>query len=417
MFALNVGYRSIAADLESLNGVVILPAENFSHRSAPTSEFQKVFLDPQLYLAGLELRSCAATCARLSSHPWFQVSDVPELSATMKTKEWQEIVRGVTQSNWRAALPPDPEKACVDAINFQMGARCSHIILPSPLIERREDEAAIQAEWLDIALEVASQIEPTQPLLATVALEESVINEESFQPTGFLDTVVDQVTSRAGISGVYIVISQTQREHPFQASRKVNKAYLHLTKKFSAAGIQTIIINFADVFGTVCVGAGATTIANGPSQSLRRLCLKGFEDSQFGRALPRFYSNRTVSEYLSQTDLSHVTRENLLRRIEDSTIFSNSLLKALGAGGSAATVPEWAESQNNVTASSKHFVQSQINFVSYLKGEKDRRSKVAEWLDDAEMYQSLLLQKIGSTFPDKRAPVGEWINIVREVLS
>src|SRR5690606_36938109 len=131
-----------------------------------------------------------------------------------------------------------------DAIEFQLNLGCNQVILPAPLISEREDEAATLGEWLDHGLAVGEEMEVGQPLLATIAVEESVLRNNAFEDGGFLDAVVDQVASREGIEGVYIVVLQTLAEHPFTADSSVLRAYLHLCRRFRDVGYTTIIVNF-----------------------------------------------------------------------------------------------------------------------------------------------------------------------------
>src|SRR5579863_3782905 len=298
MFALNLGYRwNFASTTAGIHDVIYLPQGNSRPRllRAPRGEAQGVLFDPQLYLAGLDANQCAKACVRLASFPWFGAHELqPFDSGTQKLTEWEAVSREVIAEHWTSA-PPDEEAAiataCRDAIEFQLELGCSAILLPSPLITEREDEAQVPARWLDAATEAANELEVGQPLLASVALADTALNDAAFLPAGFLDTVVDQVSSRSGLDGVYIVIAQTEMRHPFQTDARVNRAYLHLCRAFSYIDYDTIVTNFADVFGLVCLGMGATGLATGQSHALRRLALSGLEDESFGKALPHLYSH------------------------------------------------------------------------------------------------------------------------------
>ena len=166
--------------------------------------------------------------------------------------------------------------------------RVSFVILPSPLITEREDEAQTQAQWLDAGLDAARNLEVEQPVLATIVLHEAVLNDTSFDPTGFLNTIIDQVTARENVDGVYVVVAQDGgAAHLFEADVRVLRAYLHIVRSCVDRQYETIITNFADVFGLLCMGAGATAVASEPSHSLRRLSMAGFHEQGGGHALPQ----------------------------------------------------------------------------------------------------------------------------------
>src|SRR5690606_33689142 len=103
------------------------------------------------------------------------------------------------------------------AIETQAEIGCSSVILPAPMLTAREDEGASTVEWTRAGVGAAKSLGCTLPLLATVALDERVLNDAAFNPLGYLDAIVSQVSACPGISGVYIVIAQGgDPEHPFK---------------------------------------------------------------------------------------------------------------------------------------------------------------------------------------------------------
>lgn len=419
MFSLNLGYYlDYGTTFNDLNGVVQQAGSNYSHRFLDNGDHNRILFDPQLYLSSLNVEEAKKACARLSSYTWFQIEDVPLKEDFQKIKEWQAAVQSNAESKWQGRIPADVRKSCEDCINFQIEINCSHIILPSPLITERENEGTVQAEWLDCALEILNEIEPTQPSLATIAIDEGALNPNSFNRGGFLDTIVDQYSSRIeDISGVYIVINQTHAKHPFETSKLVNKAYLYLTKKFSQIGTTNIYINYADLFGIACCAFGANSFITGKSQSLRRLSMKGMGDSGGGIALPHYYSHKSFSEYLSETELDKIIEKKLFRRIKDDTAFSSSLHAAIQTGNTASLVPKWAENQSNVAASSAHFISRLIKEGAGLDLIGTTPDIVKNDFTDADVEQTYLQRKIGSGFPNKSAPLAEWIEIIEEIES
>lgn len=405
MYLLNVGYRwKLATSLDDLDGVVILPSGNDSERllRSKQHEFKRMLFDPQLYLAELDAEKCTLTCARLATYSWFSTPGLPVFdSSEMKRRDWEKEVRKNVAKKWPAKPvegEDDTYQACLNCLELQCKISCTHLILPSPLILEREDESATQAMWLDKALEVASELEVAQPLLATVAVSDTVLNEESFTETGFLDTVVDQITARDGIDGVYIVVAQSTDDHPFATADKVNHAYLHLTRAFAERGYDFVIPNFVDLLGLACTAVGANSFASDASQSRRRLSLPAFrEDTQGGKALPHFYSHTVAAELRTEADLDRIVKKRLLSRIRDKTEYSENLLEELSAGGSAANLPAWAESQNNLAAAQKHFVTRLAAEKKKLirKPLRERPDQIREWLETAAANNLLLNKRLG----------------------
>jgi hypothetical protein len=203
VFLLNLAYHlGVGAEIDGINSAIVLPAENHSYRFDGLPEHSKLLMDPQLYLAGLDIGTCQKTCEHLATYPWFQINDIPSLEDGQKKTDFRKLVATAIAGKWRGRIPEDVFASCFSAVQFQVANKCTHIILPSPLITAREDEAAIQAEWLDEGLRAIEEIEPTQPVLATVAIDEGALNESCFADGGFLDTVVDQYSAREGYAVV-----------------------------------------------------------------------------------------------------------------------------------------------------------------------------------------------------------------------
>ncbi len=423
MFLLNRGYRrTINDEIERIGGSVLLPYGNVSEKLLRMpQEYARVLVDPQLYLADLSIAECERACARLATYPWFGVTGLPEFdSAEVGLRDWENRVREVVRRRWPGRPPrgADIGNASVSAVEFQLQMRVSFVVLPSPLITEREDEAQTQAEWLDAGITAATALEVEQPVLATIALHESAINDAAFQPAGFLDTIIDQVTARDEVDGAYILIAQDGgAAHPFETDRRVLQAYLHLVRACAARPYQTIITNFADVFGLVCLGAGATAVATGPSHSLRRLSLAGFHEQGGGRPLPQYYSHPCVAEFLPETHLSAVIARNrgALRRVRDITDYSASLIDALERGQSAADVPAWAEGQNNVAEAQRHFIAriaEETHALTRRREPNERAEHVRGWLEDAIATRLFLQSRFGDLgLVGRYAPADEWLDL------
>lgn len=427
MFLLNVGGKwTLATEVEEVKGAVFLAAANgnvrFTRKASP--ELSRVLIDPQLYLAGLDRTKCGKACGRLATHPWFRVPDLPEFdSGVSGVRDWQKEVETIAATTWPGRPPEgaDIEPACRSAVECQLGFGCTHVILPAPLIREREEEGTTLAAWLDAGLSAAAELEIGQPLLATVAVSDATLNEDAFKTSGFLDSLVDHVTAREGLAGVYIVIAQAGvAVHPLQLPELVRRAYLHLSKAFREGGVEMIVVNFADVFGFACSVVGATDVASGPSQSTRRLNLNAFRDDQYGLAVPQYYSHRVIGEFKTETDLNRLLAKKLLRRVDDGTEtpYSEDLLEALRQGRTAADLPPWAESQNNLGAAQRHFVSRlATEGAKFRKLTRTKRETlVRDWLEDAEAGVLYLKKRLSTPVIGTTAPAASWLEQLDAVL-
>lgn len=419
MFFLNLGWSwATASAIDDLRGVVILPASNSMARVTRNArpEARRVLLDPQLYLAGLDAGECSKVCARLASFPWFGVAGLPEFdSAVMSRKEWDAAMQAAVVRRWRRRAPDGDDVAtcAASAVEVQIQAGCTHIILPAPLCSEREDQGETLGAWLDGGIEAAEEADTGRPLIATIAVDEATLNDAAFVSGGFLDALMDQVTARGSLNGVYVVVSQVSAIHPFESSAAVQRAYAHVTTAARRAGLEFIITNFADVFGLACLATGASDFATGPSQSLRRLSLAAFRNDGFGRALPHLYTHAVIAEYLPESDLPRIVERRLLARVEDETSESAPLLAAIRRRESAATVAAWAESPNNVTASQLHFLLRLIEEERRLRrlGLPDRQQAVQDWLESAAANALYINSRIADPpLRGRVAPAQQWLD-------
>lgn len=417
MFLLNLGYKWTFAQLDGLKGAVVLPCGNSRprvERDHP-GDFQTLLFDPQLYLAGIEVEPRVKTCARLAGYPWFGVRKVANFDSGLeKRKDWEAKLRDQVLNHWPGRASSDLAKSASSAVEFQMEFGCTSVILPTPLVDEREDEASLIGTWLDAGLEAAEELETPQPLLASVALAEHTLTERAFDAGGLIEAVVDQVTARPNIDGVYIVVVQSgAAAHPFEASAAVARAYLHLSRDFAAVGMRQILTNFADLVGLAAMGVGATGFGSGQSSSLRGVYADGFRDEGGGIALPHYYSHKSATEYRTESDLGRIVKKRLFRRIADETQASAPLVAALRGGGSASSLPNWVESQNILAAAHQHYLERLLAEGATLhKARKNQRlDAVLEWLEAAEGTIAMLDKRLGERV-GRAATVDLWRDII-----
>jgi hypothetical protein len=171
MFLLNLGYRwNLPSALNNLEGVIVLPSHNNSARvlrEPPGHDLRRVLFDPQIYMSTINQVGRLKICGRLATYPWFDVPGINDFeSGSMRRTEWEAEVRSHVELEWPGAPPADVEKTAIQAVDFQTQIGTTHILLPSPLIDEREDEGETAGIWLDAGIEAAAELDVTLPILA-----------------------------------------------------------------------------------------------------------------------------------------------------------------------------------------------------------------------------------------------------------
>ncbi|MBN1610025.1 MAG: hypothetical protein JW940_25590 [Polyangiaceae bacterium] len=288
------------------------------------------------------------------------------------------------------------------------------VILPSPLLTAREEEAAPAVEWTRAGVAAARKHGCSLPLLATVALDERVLNEAAFAPLGYLDAVVSQISACRGIHGVYVVIAQTgDPGHPFKTGELVHRAYASLCRRFrEARRIETVFPNFCDIGGFVCVARGATGFATGNFQSTRRLMLSGGAD---GRPYLYYYAHSAATEFRPEEDLDPIAEAGLFERIADPTPYAAALVTALRTTRSAAGQQPWLMTINNVGTAQRHQLYRMcLSTHGVLSSSAENRYAVVEqWASTAVTLQSGLLAKVDPQKTRYTAPVDALLRALR----
>lgn len=424
MFYINVGRdHQIARDLDTRKGAILLPAHVTSERMERERDVNctSAAIDPQLYLATLDGKDCSKTCAKLCTFPWFLVENVPELDEEATLTEWKaELVR-FARENWPAAIPDGPLSAR-KALEYQDSCGCRILIAPAPLIVDGTDEGEAIAQWADWGIEARDELELEKPLMASIALDESILTDAVFAGHGLLDAVEDHITARRGLAGVYVVVNRLNDAHPFCISPNVARAYIEVSHRLSTCGLEYILVNFADILGLVCLAFGASDFATGESQSRRRLSLSGFKDTD-GRRLPKYYAHGVAGEFYTEQDLDRIAEQRLVRQIRDVTPYSRALLEALESGRSASENVNWAENFSNDTFARRHFLHrmmEEAQRIEHAPSLDERRKLALDWMEDADMRQLFIRQKLADVSHELRgdfAPVSQWSEAARLVLA
>ena len=351
------------------------------------------YFDPQLYLAGLDPSGADKRVKRLATHAWFLPDGVDEFdSSEIGKRDWLKDIEDRLSDVWPGCAPSKPsdiDRSIRYAIEKQLEVGVTRVILPSPLLEAREDGAAVCGTWARRGMAVAKELKVDFECVATIAIRDDILNESAFKSLGFIDQVVTEVASCRDLAGVYVVVGQTGSPcHPFLAQQRVWRGYRELVERISTVPhLRTRIVNFADMAGIGCVAVGATHAFGGSTHSTRRLAL---ETSGDGRAYPLYFTSLMMAEIRPEDDLTPIAKAGMLSLIEDPSPFCSGLFAALKAGGTATSVSDWVQEKNNVQYSQRHIVWKSAELTNGLlkMGLKRARSEFRNAIDTADGNQA-----------------------------
>ncbi len=345
-------------------------------------------LDPQLYLAGLDVAKAGKTCVKLASYGWFDGAAPIYDSSKEKQSDWRASAADHVKGSWSGTLPTDPEiiedrvRICLD-VQRRLG--CEAIIVPTPLITTPSSDFSAQMAWLDPGLELASRIAPGVPRLATIAISDTCVRGVDPWSSSLLDTLLDQISARQP-EGAYIVIEQASHDQIYETNPNTLGTLVRLTRDFRTAGVNRVVVPLAGVAGMLGVAVGAEVWSTAWYRSERRVRLPDFEESdEQKRARPTYYSHPLAGEIHLKTDLDTINAGGLLNLVADVTPASEGLLRALRKGQVVASVAEWQSTQSNVTAARQHFVAALVRETAAMRAIaiEQRLDAAKRWLDNA----------------------------------
>lgn len=335
------------------------PRENAESRGFPDSRRSYTLFDPNSCLWGLDGDNCARAVECIESYPW-----VPDAPARVALSQMS-----------------DEDIASVLSISaeWQVSQGVSRVILPTPLIADPSSNIDQFLRWMDLGIGVAQGL-GISPLM-TVGLSDVAIGAH-------LSTVLDQVTARDEVAGVYAFVETSRSSSAVAVSQEVARTLLMMSYFVGSQLGREVVVNFADSFGLACVAVGASAFAGGYEQKSRRLDFENFVEREGGGPFPKFFSMSTASYYRPERDMQRIRDERLLRLlVQDRTRPSESLFAALESGANVADLPDWRESRNNVSAARAHLIECMCNATATLNGmssDSERAQWVLAWLQNAE---------------------------------
>lgn len=377
----------------------------------------RMLLDPQLYLAGLDVNQSPKQCAKLSTYPWFGVPAAQVYDSGEQTqKKWMDEAVATIRGRWPGKPPTDPaviKLGAEECVDLQLALGCEAIILASPLTHDASTSYDEELAWLDAGLAHA-RAHTDRPVFATVAITDVCLRFTDPENNQLLDLISDAVSAR-GVDGVYFVVEQASEAADTRQCGNVRTlaSVLHVVHEFAKECELTVVTNFLGMFGVACVAAGASVWSCGWYKSLHRLRLA--DQGAPGRAYPTYWSTPAAIDIHLDTDFDKLVGAGMLPAIADRTAAAAGLLAAAARGVSSKNVAEWAYQQSNVTACTEHFFQASIAFDGQLQAMANPQQVVAveKWLAAAAAQVPKVLATLGSGSGTRTSHVTAWLDAFR----
>ena len=397
----NLGYHWAGYSLTKYG--VCIPASAMSSAALLARDMSSLppregrLLDPQLYLSGLSADDSVLSVRRLASYRWINPA-VVSCAPSQTPSDWERTIETTLPECWPPQVSCDAAEKSVRAqacLQFQRDLGVRALVLPCPLTTDPRSDYSAEMEWLEAGLRAVPNGND-DPVWATVALSDACLIHDEPPSNDLLQIIVDQVSATA-VDGVYVVLEQTVAgDSPYISDARVAWALLELSYYLGARAHKTVMVNYADVFGLACVGAGASWYAVGPTVKGRRLHLPDYQARDGGAAYPRFHSHSLIMDLLPKRDLEERLRASRLLRFvaSDRTASGRLLLEALERGDDADSVADWQERLNNCSSSRRHYMELVTDRTDELVTSADRSEACLRWLQDAERDSSYLASRL-----------------------
>lgn len=397
MFLYNRGHYS-KIDGVNPNGVVLCTSGlNFSslNRRADTYDKDMVLLDPQLYLCSLDGKNCGSTYDKIMSYPWLKKGEGNDRTAPVSVKRISAATTTCSVVSPSITLPNSDDEIlkCIQVcLDVQKDFGVTHFILPTPIATAREDQFSEQLRWIRLAGSLKEKYD--LPFLATIALTDQTLLNCNFDENLMLQTILDNATVMDHVEGYYILIERDSTAIQVTEGN-VARALLELSYNLGELQKKIVVINFADVFGLVCLAVGASAFGSGYTTKERRLSFSDFVPKGGGMALPKYYSNTLMCDFYSERDINKILELKLTRYISSDiqTAHSKPLIEAIVRKRAIDNVQTWKESRSNTAAAAKHRVDcltAQVDEFSKIKDFEDRLIKMFALIQDAEAKMEYL---------------------------
>ena len=368
-----------------------MPLEQLLRRGfAKYAYLQHRLFDPQLYLASLDPLRATSGVPNLGSYPWFTPAQAEpfDKSRHKNLKGYLSAIAPTRRANWTRATATNPEEiraAAKSAVVLQRELECDAIILPTPLIENFVPGFQPVATWIDAGIDACDELGISEPIFATVALCDSVIDGRVAADNTLLSAATAQLSSRSRLAGAYLVIETRSDDAYSFGSQDVVRALLLMIDDLTRGARKQVILNYAGTFGAVARAAGAGIWASGYYLSQRRLVNTDFYKKKGASAYPHYFSFPLAGDVGVEEDLAASVKAKLFPAVATETESSAQLHVALKAGKGSSSVPAWRYRANNITAAGAHYNTCMMGLGAKLESlnPAGRISFVEKWLTEA----------------------------------
>lgn len=371
--------------------------------------------DPQLYLAGMDAVHCGKHCTNLASYPWFGIAGVePYDSGEYSQASWRQATEDAIEDAWPSQAPSGVaaiRRGTSEGVAFQHALGTWAVILPAPLIIDPSSTCDLEELWLDHGLRAAADAGKVRvPVFATVAISDVCLRMKP-ENNPLLDLIVDMVTAREGLDGVYLVIEQAGEPAEGRNCEGVRTlaSLLHLVHAFSVEAGLRVGVNFIGPYGLVCQAAGAEWWASNWYLSLRRLRVA--DRVAGGRAYPSYWSTPAAVDIHLDSELDALASAGLFDGAADRTLAAKGLNAAVLAGKAVSEVPAWTYRQSNVQASMDHYLQACIAWDARIEAmsQPERLEHVDQWLQGAVELVGPIEVALGKRRRTRTSHVRAWL--------
>lgn len=346
--------------------------------TAPRDGYAIWDCDPSLW--ALSYGTCAEVCDRLATHSFMPISTPDYADWAGERKEWiPNAVKPIVAAGWPPTVPTiagDIRTFITGCLEWQRQFQPSAYTAPTPPLIGASPEVDVFLKWMRAASSAASQFAAQETTYISVAIEDRLMG-------GLSDMILDQLTARDGVGGVYLtpITSDAELANRFDEGRAI--ALMDMIHQLSR--FFPVIVNFTDLFGLLAVVAGADAIGIGYEVKGQRLLLGDYRDTTGGGAYPQMLS-LAFGRRLTIPELESLNALGLLDRLQrDRTPESADLLDAVEAKQDIRLLQPWAPTRSNVSAAHRHLTALYTAAVGELspKSPDERRSWAKGWLDTA----------------------------------
>ncbi len=373
----------------------IYPVDLQKRKFQQHPHFRSKYLDPQLYMASLDPALDPDTVARLAAYPWFHGDDVPKYKSGEHSNRtaWKKSHKPALVSKWTRAVPIETaaiQRAARAAVEFQLKMECNGIVLAAPLTTMVDQTLQAELTWLEAGLAACEQLKVTRPVYATIAISEDVLQAPALK-NPIIHSLSNQVATRAGLAGAYIVFEQFDPNGYFWTSKDALMSLLILVDDLQRGANKKVVVNYFGTFGLLAKAVGADIWSSGYYLTQRRFSRKGIT----GRARPRYYSLALAGDIGLKEDLARIRQAGLADSLMTPTSADAVLRAALSKGKTPADVPQWKHTLGNCAAAQEHYLEIASSTGRTLESmtAAERVEWVHNWLKNSVNLIGILKQK------------------------